>query len=505
MVYLDQSQIPRIIWQTAKSTPHAAALPLIESWKTKNPGYHYAFMDDVACDEFIRYNFTPEFYEMYSSLPVGVMRADVWRVAVVYVFGGVYVDIDCECIVPLDEWLSVHSLVALEETPLGELANFMFAAAPRHPALLATLEWFMETYRAGDALDLDVSTPVQNFGQYGFSKNVSEYHKSRAKRKINIIADDKHRLYIKHYVASENWEDYDSWRTDEYAAIPTKPIKFVTTFSQSGYELYGKTWIETFTNNVKDNNITADIYVDFPIKVVDPRINIVNFDTTIKGHKQWVSSVTKLFKGLPYNKTMAIRFSYKAFVMMHAFSVNKGRYVVWLDGDCVYKSHQRFDVIGRLLKDKVIAVQREANGGNDHCESGFVLFDPDHADAAKFVEQLTTNYKVNNVVRMESPYDGFIIYKSLDGIDYVDLNHTYGRSGIQSDPGCTFLHPELKRRFIHNIGPTGKSNYDSWEQCKDKDNVFRLISNRTGLPVDTGLARNRLIKIRSKVNNLPYE
>ena len=37
--------------------------------------------------------------------------------------------------------------------------------------------------------------------------------------------------------------------------INMKPIKFITTFSKNGYEVYGKTWIETFTKNVKDENM----------------------------------------------------------------------------------------------------------------------------------------------------------------------------------------------------------------------------------------------------------
>ena len=40
-------------------------------------------------------------------------------------------------------------------------------------------------------------------------------------------------------------------------------IKFVTTFSASGYEVYGKTWIQSFLDKTKDYpNITAKIYVN---------------------------------------------------------------------------------------------------------------------------------------------------------------------------------------------------------------------------------------------------
>jgi hypothetical protein len=34
-----------------------------------------------------------------------------------------------------------------------------------------------------------------------------------------------------------------------------KPIKFITTFSKTGYEVYGKEWISSFSANVKEQDI----------------------------------------------------------------------------------------------------------------------------------------------------------------------------------------------------------------------------------------------------------
>lgn len=522
-------QIPRIIWQTAKSTPHTSALPLIDTWKNNNPGYHYAFVDDVACDRFIKHNFTREFYEMYSSLPVGVMKADVWRVAVVYVYGGVYADIDCECMVPINTWISNHSLVVAVETGAGALANFTFAAKPKHPALLSVLNRFMELANAPDFLSPESPTPIQDFGQYGFSDGVlrhfavnddismrrggtSNFYNTAPSIKSSgamFFTLDERRFanskiygkYVRHHVASENWKEYESWRIVQNDLALTKPIKFITTFSKIGYEVYGRTWIDTFSSNVRSDSVTADVYVDFPLTVDDPRINVIDFDTAIPGHKQWVDDFTHSFKGRRYNMTMAVRFSYKSFVMMHALKHSKECYVVWLDGDCVYKSDQNFSNIGELLEGKSIAVQREHNGGNDHCESGIVIFDPDHDDSRTFLKQFTTNYSVDEAVAMDSPYDGFIIYKSLDGIEYTDLNDGYGRGGIQSDPNETFLHPEIHKRFLHNIGPTGKSSYGAWKHYQDKDLVFSMLSGKdVGMTAEDRVAvRQRLIGLRNRI------
>lgn len=282
-----------------------------------------------------------------------------------------------------------------------------------------------------------------------------------------------------------------------------KPIKFITTFSKNGYEVYGKTWIETFTKNVKENNVSVDLYIDFPLNVSDSRINLIDYDTAIQNHNSWLNQFERSYVGAMYNKKMGMRFSYKSFVMQHALENNSNCYLIWLDGDCIFKENQSFTNFQEsILNNKFIAVQREHVGGDDHCESGFVLFDTTHKDKNKFLNQFTQNYKIENIIKMGSPYDGFIIYKSLNGIDYTDLNDGYGRGGIQSDPNETFLHPELNKRFLHNIGVTGKSQYSEWGAYANRDEYFKLIQGRARkTPEEIKATRQKLIDARRKMRD----
>ena len=282
-----------------------------------------------------------------------------------------------------------------------------------------------------------------------------------------------------------------------------KPIKFITTFSKSGYEVYGKTWLETFKQNVTDKSVSVDVYLDFDIPQQD-RVRQIDFNENIPNHKTWMIQFDYAYKGgNNYNKKMAMRFSYKSFVMQHAIQNNPGYYVIWLDGDCIFKPNQDFSTFPqKLLNNKFIAVQREHNGGPDHCESGIVIFDPDHKDKDIFLSQFINNYQIENVIELNQPYDGFLIYKSLTNIDYVDLNDGYGRGGIQSDPNETFLHPEINKRFLHNIGITGKFKYDSFAEISKTDEYFRLIQGRNQkTPEEIASTRQNLIQLRNSRRN----
>lgn len=279
-----------------------------------------------------------------------------------------------------------------------------------------------------------------------------------------------------------------------------KKTKYVTTFSKNGYQVYGKTWIDTFLKCAASDDVTADIYVDFTIDAKSDKINFIDYNSAIPNHKMWLLQFESKFGGAHYNKMMGMRFSYKSFVMMHALENNNDSYVIWLDGDCVFNPDQDHSTFANsILNDKFIAVQREHNGGDDHCESGIVVFDTSHPDRITFLNQFKHNYEIDNIIQMGSPFDGFIVYRSLNGIDYVDLNDGWGRGGIQSDPNETFLNPEVRKRFIHNIGITGKTKYERWSQYADTDEFFKLIYGRTKVkktPEEIAGARKKLISMR---------
>jgi mannosyltransferase OCH1-like enzyme len=160
--------IPAILHQTWKSAQLPGDLERYRaSWKALNPALDHRFYDDAACLQFVCAEF-PQYVGLYRSLPFAIQRADLFRYLAVYRHGGIYADVDMECLRPIARFLacpgalfSVEAqLTARRQRELGyarpyQIANCMFAAPPRHPFLRAIIE------RAAALCAQPISSPAE--------------------------------------------------------------------------------------------------------------------------------------------------------------------------------------------------------------------------------------------------------------------------------------------------------------------------------------------------------
>jgi len=90
--------IPRVIyqtWNTHNLPPKMAAC--VAKLKDDNPEFEHRLFDDTECREFIKENFAEDVVDAYDRLIPGAFKADLWRYCVLYVNGGIYMDIKFQC------------------------------------------------------------------------------------------------------------------------------------------------------------------------------------------------------------------------------------------------------------------------------------------------------------------------------------------------------------------------------------------------------------------------
>jgi mannosyltransferase OCH1-like enzyme len=94
---------------------------------------------------------------VFSAAPSGAEKADALRLELVFRFGGVYADLDFECLQPIDSLLEDANVV-LADHGGGYFANAFFAAIPRHPLVGVMIESIRQTWHTHDPRTTDPSS-----------------------------------------------------------------------------------------------------------------------------------------------------------------------------------------------------------------------------------------------------------------------------------------------------------------------------------------------------------
>lgn len=132
-------KIPKIIHQIWLGSPLPAEFKeYIESWLEHHPGWKYKLWTDADVEKITLYN--QRFYD--ASKNYGV-KSDILKWEIIYRYGGVYIDMDFECLKPLDELHYLYDFyTALQplDTQFVQLGAGIFAAAPNHPILKNCIE-----------------------------------------------------------------------------------------------------------------------------------------------------------------------------------------------------------------------------------------------------------------------------------------------------------------------------------------------------------------------------
>jgi mannosyltransferase OCH1-like enzyme len=107
--------IPKIIHQTWKdeNIPEQF-IPFVSSWKKYHPDWQFLLWTDAMNKKFVEEHF-PAFITIYNTYPYTIQRADAIRYLLLYKLGGVYVDLDIECLKNIEPLLENETCVIGKE------------------------------------------------------------------------------------------------------------------------------------------------------------------------------------------------------------------------------------------------------------------------------------------------------------------------------------------------------------------------------------------------------
>lgn len=130
------SKIPRIIWQT--NFTDRVSLPVYLNYlfnRLMSLSYEYHHVSTEARLEFIEAHGSAQVFEAYQKLTDGAAQADLWRLLVLNVHGGLYMDIDAHLVWPLSGLIHKDDSELYMLRREGHYNNYFIASEPNSSIL----------------------------------------------------------------------------------------------------------------------------------------------------------------------------------------------------------------------------------------------------------------------------------------------------------------------------------------------------------------------------------
>lgn len=139
---LVNESIPKILHQTYSSID-IVPNKVFNNIKKYAPDYEYRFYNDKDCIDFLNIYFDENVIDAYNKATVTAHKADLFRYCLLYIYGGVYLDIKTELIKPLNEIFTENYIYSVLSTNKGTVYQGIIATPPRNKFFLTLINNFI--------------------------------------------------------------------------------------------------------------------------------------------------------------------------------------------------------------------------------------------------------------------------------------------------------------------------------------------------------------------------
>ena len=118
--------IPKIIYYTSldkKISENTGCYGLIK--KNSSYGYDYQIFDNKECQDFIKKHFTERVLTCYNKLIPASYRSDFFRTCVLYINGGIYMDLGLLLTKNIDNLLDKYNVILTKDQFWGGVDNLI--------------------------------------------------------------------------------------------------------------------------------------------------------------------------------------------------------------------------------------------------------------------------------------------------------------------------------------------------------------------------------------------
>lgn len=164
---------------------------IINQIQQLNPLWNIQVYGDLECYNFINQYYDNELAELFNNIPDGPIKADLFRICVLYIHGGVYIDLDCVLLKPLEQIILPNSTFGVGGSYILNRVDpaFLFST-PNNKILFNCIELYKNT----------ISKFPYSYWHYSIVFNMayvlSKFIKIKNKSKTYILTNYKQQIQI---------------------------------------------------------------------------------------------------------------------------------------------------------------------------------------------------------------------------------------------------------------------------------------------------------------------
>jgi hypothetical protein len=195
-----------------------------DNWKVLNPDYEIQLYDNSMCEKFLLEEYGELYKDIFIFIKDGPIKADFWRICILYKYGGIYSDIDNEPLMPMSSFLdpTVDFMTCSSYWTYNFNPNFI-GSNKNNSILKKCIEWYINKYtNEKEAYDywgwsimaaLSDTLYLKNYqkkdGIYEVDNNILVIGASDTNEKIiHVNTNYSNNSYI---ITKQNWLGHDTY------------------------------------------------------------------------------------------------------------------------------------------------------------------------------------------------------------------------------------------------------------------------------------------------------
>ena len=189
----------------------------VELLKKQNPKFNHYLYDDNDCREFIKNHFKSDVLNAYDSLIPGAYKADLWRLCILFINGGIYMDIKLICVNGFRLIELTENNHFVKDRPINSIFNTLMASEKGNAFLYKAIRQIVKNVNN----KYYGKTPLSPTGPEMLGSLIINH-------KLNVNIDMSHYqkggyiIYKNTFVISTEYPEYNTERTNSYNSINTK-------------------------------------------------------------------------------------------------------------------------------------------------------------------------------------------------------------------------------------------------------------------------------------------